>query len=64
MSLAVAVSHGAFGRAAFYQLDRQIITHAHREGHLIFHLAKSTACVTVNDAEVLIDNSRAAAVSP
>ena len=38
MSTALAVHHGPFGRAALYLLDRPMIRHVHREGHLIFHV--------------------------
>ena len=64
MSKALALSHGEFGRAAIYALDRTITTHAHREGHLIFNIATAPARVRVGDADVLCDQSRAAAVSP
>ena len=39
MSRAVAAVHGQFGRAVIYNLNRPFNIHAHREGHLIFHLA-------------------------
>ena len=38
MSQAIAVLHGAYGRAALYHLDRAISLHAHREGHLVFRI--------------------------
>ena len=38
MSKALAVFHGRFGRATVYQLNRPFNVHAHREGHLIFHV--------------------------
>jgi len=38
MSRALAVFHGHFGRATVYQLNRPFNVHAHREGHLIFHI--------------------------
>ncbi|MEL6679575.1 MAG: AraC family transcriptional regulator [Pseudomonadota bacterium] len=64
MSDAISVHHGAFGRAALYQLDKPIITHAHREGHLIFYIDGSEAEVTVGDTTVRCDTGTAAAVSP
>ena len=39
MSRAVAAVHGQFGRAVIYGLNRPFNIHAHREGHLIFHLS-------------------------
>ncbi|MDP5218879.1 AraC family transcriptional regulator [Ruegeria sp. 2205SS24-7] len=64
MSEAVAVHHGAFGRAALYELDRPFVTHAHREGHLIFYVDGSRAKVQVGDTLMRIDDAHAAAVSP
>ncbi|RMF41012.1 MAG: AraC family transcriptional regulator [Alphaproteobacteria bacterium] len=64
MSEALAVHHGAFGRAALYELDRPFVTHAHREGHLIFYVAGGGATVTVGRTRVPLSDSRAAAVSP
>ena len=51
MSIAHAVAHGAFGRACLYELDRPMVPHAHREGHLIFHVSGPVASVVVDDAE-------------
>ena len=64
MSNAIAVAHGEFGRAALYALDRPIVTHAHREGHLIFHVEGPSASVTVGDNQVVNDNETVVAVSP
>lgn len=64
MSEAVAVHHGAFGRAALYELDRSFVTHAHREGHLIFYLSGSCASVDVGETRVSLNDRQAAAVSP
>ncbi len=64
MSHAIAVCHGAFGRAALYELDRTIITHAHREGHLIFYVGGATALCTTGDSEHVLDADTAVAVSP
>lgn len=64
MSVAVAVSHGAFGRAALYDLSRGITNHAHREGHLIFGLSGEPSEVNVAGQAILCDGDVAAAVSP
>lgn len=64
MSTALAVSHGYFGRAAIYDLDRSITTHAHREGHLIFIIGGNNAGMTVVDQSFECDQTTAAAVSP
>ncbi|MEM8752992.1 MAG: helix-turn-helix domain-containing protein [Pseudomonadota bacterium] len=64
MSEALAVRHGDFGRAALYLLDKPMVTHAHREGHLIFYIGDHQGDVRVGDDCVRIDPGRAAAVSP
>jgi len=64
MSTALAVSHGYFGRAALYELDRPITTHAHREGHLIFTVGGDSAKVTIGDTSFDCNEMVAAAVSP
>ncbi|WP_390915529.1 helix-turn-helix domain-containing protein [Pseudosulfitobacter sp. SM2401] len=64
MSQAIAVSHGEFGRAALYRLDKTIITHAHREGHLIFHVDEGEARNCVCDQIVELTATQAIAVSP
>jgi len=64
MSTAMSVCHGAFGRAALYRLDKSLITHAHREGHLIFHVDECLSRVVVNDSGFDVDECCAAAVSP
>ncbi len=64
MSSALAVAHGYFGRAALYDLDKPITTHAHREGHLIFTVGGKSASVTIGDQTFDCDGTTAAAVSP
>lgn len=64
MSEAVAVHHGAFGRAALYELDRPFVTHAHREGHLILYVSGGKAGCCVSDRTVSISESSGVAVSP
>ncbi|MEM7256200.1 MAG: AraC family transcriptional regulator [Pseudomonadota bacterium] len=64
MSTAISVCHGAFGRAALYRLDKSLITHAHREGHLIFHIEGNPSTVAINDQRFSIGEDCAAAVSP
>jgi len=64
MSHAVSVAHGEFGRAAIYALDRPIVTHAHREGHLIFHVDGAPASMTVGQEDFCCDKETIAAVSP
>jgi AraC-like DNA-binding protein len=64
MSHAIAVCHGSFGRAALYQLDRTIITHAHREGHLIFHVDGAPCHVQVTGRRIPLVPGSGVAVSP
>ncbi|MFK7753390.1 MAG: helix-turn-helix domain-containing protein [Sedimentitalea sp.] len=64
MSQAIAVSHGEYGRAALYRLDKTIITHAHREGHLIFYVDGADARVPNGDEVCLLNAKQAIAVSP
>lgn len=64
MSEALSVHHGDFGRAALYNLDKPMVTHAHREGHLIFYVGGAKGRIRVAGEEVDIDRSVAAAVSP
>lgn len=64
MSHAIAVCHGEFGRAALYRLDKTIITHAHREGHLIFHVDGAAGTVNCGEQACPADAKNAVAVSP
>ncbi|MBX2805455.1 MAG: AraC family transcriptional regulator [Hyphomicrobiales bacterium] len=64
MSHALAVCHGGFGRAALYELNTPFVTHAHREGHLIFYIDGSRAIVTVGKSEIRLGPSDAVAVNP
>ncbi len=64
MSQAIAVSHGEFGRAALYRLDKTIITHAHREGHLIFYVDGPDASCVCAGEKCQVSDGHAAAVSP
>lgn len=64
MSNAVAVRHGDFGRAALYNLDRDITVHAHREGHLVFRVDGPICAVTVGETRVTLEGGWAAAISP
>ncbi len=64
MSQAIAVCHGEFGRAALYRLDKTIITHAHREGHLIFFVGGCAAQVVSGSSTCGLDSQHAVAVSP
>ena len=64
MSRAIAIYHGSFGRAGLYQLNRPILTHAHREGHLVFHVGGRPARVGVGDAWYECSEGLASGVSP
>ena len=64
MSRALAVFHGRFGRATVYQLNRPFNVHAHREGHLIFHVGGMPASIDVCDRRWLLDDTSIVAVNP
>jgi len=64
MSQAVSVAHGAFGRAALYAMDRSMVKHAHREGHLIFHVGGPDAALVVDDKRCALTRDTVCAISP
>lgn len=64
MSTALAVYHGRFGRVTLYHLDRAMAMHAHREGHLIFHVQGDEASVRICDADHPLTDRLGAAVNP
>ncbi|NJO38037.1 MAG: AraC family transcriptional regulator [Rhizobiales bacterium] len=64
MSNAVAVYHGRFGRATLYNLDHDLATHAHREGHLTFYVQGRPCSMTVQDEYFPLDPHTAVAVNP
>lgn len=64
MSEALSVHHGAFGPAALYQLNKPMVTHAHREGHLSFMIGENAGDVPIGEDIIRIDDGYAAAVSP
>lgn len=64
MSRAIAVFHGAFGRATVYHLDRSLLSHAHREGHLIFHVGATAPALRLGDETRVIEHKIAGAINP
>jgi AraC-like DNA-binding protein len=64
MSTALAVFHGRFGRATLYQLNRPMTAHAHREGHLIFHVRGAIGTVEVSGRRWGVAPQAAVAVNP
>src|SRR4051795_1046839 len=64
MSRAVAVFHARFGRATVYQLNRPFNVHAHREGHLIFHVGGTPAQIDVCDRRWQLIEDSVVAVNP
>jgi AraC-like DNA-binding protein len=64
MSRALAVFHGRFGRATVYQLNRPFNMHAHREGHLIFHIGGSAASIDVCDTRWQLTERSVIAINP
>ena len=64
MSTALAVHHGPFGRVALYSLDRGMVLHAHREGHLIFHVQGPDGAIRIEDAVHRLTPGHGVAISP
>jgi len=64
MSRALAVFHGRFGRATVYQLNRPFNVHAHREGHLIFHVGGTPAQIDVSEQRFLLKDDSVVVVNP
>jgi len=64
MSDAIAVAHGPFGRVCLYDIDRIMAPHAHREGHLIFHVGGPPAEVVVDGRAWPFTPGQAVAISP
>lgn len=64
MSHAVAVYHGRFGRATLYNLSHGLANHAHREGHLNFHVQGEPASMTMHGERLAVDSTTAVAVNP
>lgn len=64
MSKPLTVYHGPFGRVALYNLDRSMAMHAHREGHLIFHVQGNEAAVEVSESEYELSSYSGVAINP
>ncbi len=64
MSDSLAVFHGHFGRVCLYSMDRKMVPHGHREGHLIFHVQGPAAEMVVNGTARPLSAGQAVAVSP
>lgn len=64
MSTALAVHHGPFGRVALYSLDRGMVLHAHREGHLIFHVQGPAGAIRIEDTTYPLAPGHGVAISP
>lgn len=64
MSTALAVHHGPFGRVALYNLDRSLALHAHREGHLIFHVQGPGGAIRIDEQTFPLTSGQGVTVSP
>jgi hypothetical protein len=62
MTTALAVFRASFGRVTVYRLDKPMRTHAHREGHLTFHLGGPPAIVTISNIPHLVDETAGVAI--
>jgi AraC-like DNA-binding protein len=64
VSEAAAVLHGAFGRACLYAMNRTMVPHAHREGHLLLHVQGDAGEVYVEGCAIPLGPGQAVAVNP
>jgi AraC-like DNA-binding protein len=64
MSDSLAVFHGPFGRVCLYSMDRKMVPHGHREGHLLFHVQGPPAAMDVNGRPWPLAPGQAVAISP
>jgi len=64
MSKSIAVFHGDFGRVCLFLMDRAMVPHGHREGHLIFHVQGPPGQLVVDDQVYPLGPGQAVAVSP
>src|SRR5688500_16454016 len=64
MSKAVSVLHGSFGRVCLYPMNRTMVPHAHREGHLVFHVEGDPSEVYVDGCATPLGPGQAVAVNP
>lgn len=64
MSESLAVFHGDFGRVCLYWMDKRMVPHGHREGHLIFHVQGPPGQVVVNGKAWPLSPGQAVAISP
>ena len=64
MSKALSACHGHFGRAAVYQLNRPSNCHAHREGHLIFHVGGADGFIEVGCRRHVLSEHTVVAINP
>lgn len=64
MSIPLAVCHGPFGRVCLYRVDRATASHAHREGHLVFHVDGPAGMFDVDGQIVPMSSVQGVAISP
>lgn len=64
MSTALSLSHGPYGRAALYLLDRPMVAHAHREAHMFFYISGEPGAMCVSGKALSVDPVSAVAISP
>lgn len=64
MSKALAAFRGRYGRVFLFHLDRELVVHAHREGHLLFHIEGDPAEMVVDGRPVPLVRGSGAAINP
>ncbi len=53
-----------FGRVCLYNMDRAMVPHGHREGHLIFHVSGPAGKLVVDGQHFPLSPGQAVAISP
>ena len=64
MSRALAAFRGNYGRVFLFQLDRELVVHAHREGHLLYYIDGAPAEMVVEDVGYKLEHGSGVAISP
>lgn len=64
MSTAIAAYHGVFGRACLYSMNRPMTRHAHREGHLCFHIGGPPGGNTIDEVFRPLTPEQAVGINP
>lgn len=64
MSCTLAICHGPFGRATLHRFARPLMTHTHREGHLVVHLDGPPGIMEIAGRAHRVGPGEAVAINP